>query len=127
MLNSELYLIHSSKGTTWTKKDHKWIKRIPSGNGYRYIYNTSARVSGFPKPDDSAEDIFLDLDDDEKEKVSEFKDAAEDFRYKLLFEDTHIGDYIYATPDELIQNGVDAVKKMFSKENDKTKKYSKSS
>ena len=33
------YLVHSAKGTTWEKKDHKWVFRKRGKNGkWRYFY-----------------------------------------------------------------------------------------
>lgn len=33
-------ICHSSEGTHWEKKDHKYVKKVPnSKGGYRYIYN----------------------------------------------------------------------------------------
>lgn len=38
----ELFLIHSAKGTTWTKKGHSYIKKYKGPNGkWVYVYSQS--------------------------------------------------------------------------------------
>lgn len=56
----ELYLIHSAKGSTWQKKDHKWIDKTPkkNGNGFNYKYSVSLKdktVRNYDLADDDTE------------------------------------------------------------------------
>lgn len=37
--SAETYLAHSAKGTTWSKKDHKYVRK----DGDRYIYETEGK------------------------------------------------------------------------------------
>ena len=42
------YLIHSAKGTSWEKKDHKWVKKVQGAGGkIRYIYDYNITGEGY--------------------------------------------------------------------------------
>lgn len=42
------YLVHSAKGTSWEKKDHKWVKKVQGASGkIRYIYDYNITGKGY--------------------------------------------------------------------------------
>ena len=42
------YLVHSAKGTSWEKKDHKWVKKVQGvGGKIRYIYDYNITGEGY--------------------------------------------------------------------------------
>ena len=42
------FLIHSAKGTSWEKKDHKWVKKVQGvGGKIRYIYDYNITGEGY--------------------------------------------------------------------------------
>ena len=42
------YLVHSAKGTSWEKKDHKWVKKVQGAGGkIRYIYDYNITGEGY--------------------------------------------------------------------------------
>ena len=42
------FLVHSAKGTSWEKKDHKWVKKVQGvGGKIRYIYDYNITGEGY--------------------------------------------------------------------------------
>lgn len=42
------FLVHSPKGTSWEKKDHKWVKKVQGvGGKIRYIYDYNITGEGY--------------------------------------------------------------------------------
>ena len=59
------FLVHSAKGTSWEKKDHKWVKKVQSiGGKIRYIYDYNITGEGY-------------LDDRQKELRDAQKELSE--------------------------------------------------
>ena len=75
------YLIHSAKGTTWSKKNHKWIRKV---NG-RYYYDDEADYLEKAKR--------LDISASAHKKAAEInrkqaeKDGTENQKYEYTFDD----------------------------------------
>ena len=64
------YLVHSAKGTSWEKKDHKWVKKVQGAGGkIRYIYDYNITGEGY------WDDMQKELRDAEKE-LSEARDLV---------------------------------------------------
>lgn len=64
------YLVHSAKGTSWEKKDHKWVKKIQGAGGkIRYIYDYNITGEGY------WDDMQKELRDAQKE-LSEARDLV---------------------------------------------------
>lgn len=64
------FLVHSAKGTSWEKKDHKWVKKVQGAGGkIRYIYDYNITGEGY------YDDMQKELRDAEKE-LSEARDLV---------------------------------------------------
>ena len=64
------FLVHSAKGTTWEKKDHKWVKKVQGAGGkIRYIYDYNITGEGY------YDDMQKELRDAQKE-LSEARDLV---------------------------------------------------
>ena len=64
------YLVHSAKGTSWEKKDHKWVKKVQGAGGkIRYIYDYNITGEGY------YDDMQKELRDAQKE-LSEARDLV---------------------------------------------------
>lgn len=64
------FLVHSAKGTSWKKKDHKWVKKVQGAGGkIRYIYDYNITGEGY------YDDMQKELRDAEKE-LSEARDLV---------------------------------------------------